>query len=111
MKMPRLRFSIGALLLVVVMAALAAALVVEKRRYAALEKHADGIKREFGHIDVIDPSKIHLRMLRCDAQNTWQYRLFVPDDAQYVVEFYHNTGHRPYFGEQKPVSLDPIPLK
>ncbi len=100
------RFSVSTLLLVVAIVALLVTLFVEKRRYAVLREHDNEVKRESGFIDVDDPTKFHLRMLKCEAHNTWQYRLFVPEDADYQVQLYYNIGTEPFFESQR-IAMDP----
>ncbi|TWU56737.1 Serine/threonine-protein kinase PknB [Rubripirellula tenax] len=55
---------------------------------------------ELGVIDVPDGEKrILVRKLHTPAPDSWQYRVYLPPDTPYEIEFYHNTGSKPAFND------------
>ena len=94
-----MRFSITNILLAILVVALGRLVYDNQRKLAEVGRQRSTLANELGEIEVSDRSKVHLRVLHSPAiANCWQFRIYVPKDADYVVAYDYQVDARPTFG-------------
>jgi len=91
------QISILSLLLVMALAAAAVCLVIEKRKSAEAILKVESFKRQVGHIEIGDASRVFIRDLHCESADCWQYRIFLPKDHDMVLVIEMGESQNPKF--------------
>ena len=81
MKMPR--FSLLALFLVTSLVAVSIAMMMERNRSRLLLIENQKFAEEIGHFETHDPARTYVRHFVDHAENSWRFRIQLPEDTQY----------------------------
>src|SRR5688572_11247364 len=79
----RAKYSLRTLLILVAFACLAIGLYVVGTRLADAERELRALRNETGNLTIDDRSKVHVIAIEMDEQNTWRWRLFIPQGHKY----------------------------
>jgi hypothetical protein len=81
----RLQFSLATLLLLVTIACMAVALWVTARELWTLRAENQQYRNESGYLTISDPKRLHVIQIPTTDADTWRWRVFVPDDRQFLL--------------------------